>query len=178
MPAQYFLPCSCGQKHVVSVAQAGQTLQCACGAKLDVPTLRGLSALEAVPDQVRPARSTWGPRQGVVLVAGALAAVALLAAGWLSQQSRLGVALTSAEAETMDSLTPAQSLQAWRFFSSQGLNSGFDTAAMEQAHFAGLWVYVALAVAALALAVAVLSAAAPLLLRRPPTKSPGAKLGR
>ena len=40
---------------------------------------------------------------------------------------------------------------------------GFDAASMEQQHFAGLWVYVALGVAALALVVVAIAAAAPLL---------------
>ncbi|MFO0899933.1 MAG: hypothetical protein U0836_21080 [Pirellulales bacterium] len=170
MPAQYYLPCACGQRHLVSAAQAGQTLTCVCGATLDVPTLRGLAALEVVPERASAPRSSWGPRQGVMLVAALLVVAALLTAAWLRNQSQPGVALTSSEAATMDNLTPAESLQAWQFLSQRGLHSGLDAAAMQQAHFAGLWVNVALALAGVALAVLVLAAAAPLLFGKPAAK--------
>jgi len=39
------LTCTCGREHVVARSQAGQTLQCACGQTLAIPTLRGLNEL-------------------------------------------------------------------------------------------------------------------------------------
>jgi hypothetical protein len=42
---QYQLTCSCGTTHRVSVSQAGQSLTCACGNSLSIPTLRGLKEL-------------------------------------------------------------------------------------------------------------------------------------
>ena len=43
---QYLLPCQCGQKLPVDASQAGLRVRCACGAEPQVPTLRGLAALE------------------------------------------------------------------------------------------------------------------------------------
>jgi hypothetical protein len=57
----FLLPCACGQKTEVSVAQAGQSIRCACGAQLDVPTLRGLRAL-AGSEPVQRAAGTRPPR--------------------------------------------------------------------------------------------------------------------
>jgi hypothetical protein len=113
-----------------------------------------------------------------MLLAAALAVVALLAAGWLRNQARPAVSLTTAEAHQMDELTPVDSLQWWRALSTQGLQMGFDSASMEQAHFAGLWIYVALGVAALALAVVAIAAATPLVFGRPATKPGRPRPGR
>ena len=104
------------------------------------------------------------------MVAALLAVAALLTAVWLRNQSQPGVALTSNEAAIMENLTPLESLKAWQFLSQRGLTSGIDAAAMEQAHFAGLWVNVALAGAGVALAVLALTAAAPLLFGKPTAK--------
>lgn len=163
MPAQYYLPCSCGQKTVVSTAQAGQTLRCACGAALEAPTLRGLSQLEPAP--AAPAaekRSSWGPRQGVMLLALAVAAVSLGAAAWFWQRSRPAVLLTAQEAQEMERLTPVESWRAWRMLSAHGLHLGQDAAAIDQARFSGHWVRVALGVAAVAGAAFLLCLAWPL----------------
>jgi hypothetical protein len=46
--SSYLLPCSCGQHVPVSIVQAGQSVRCACGAQLQVPSLRDLRALANV----------------------------------------------------------------------------------------------------------------------------------
>jgi len=83
MTAQYFLPCSCGQKVRVEPAQAGGQVACACGAKLNVPTLRGLKQLEAAPpDEAAVRRSAgrqWGPVRGAMFSIGILVTVVSLA---------------------------------------------------------------------------------------------------
>jgi hypothetical protein len=43
--ANYLLPCRCGQSVAVSTSMAGESVRCACGAELQVPTLRGLRQL-------------------------------------------------------------------------------------------------------------------------------------
>ena len=82
MTAQYFLPCSCGQKVRVEPAQAGGQVTCACGAKLNVPTLRGLKQLEiALPDEAAIRRSSgrqWGPVRGAMFSIGLLVVVVSL----------------------------------------------------------------------------------------------------
>jgi hypothetical protein len=79
MSAQYLLPCSCGQKVRVEPAQAGGQVACACGANLNVPTLRGLKQLEiAPPDEAAVRRSAgrqWGPVRGAMFSIGLLVVV-------------------------------------------------------------------------------------------------------
>ncbi len=75
MRAKYLLPCSCGEKIAVEAAQAGQTVRCACGAELEVPTMSGISALETLEPEAEagPSRpeSGWGRREAWIL-AGAV----------------------------------------------------------------------------------------------------------
>jgi hypothetical protein len=42
---EYLLTCQCGAQHVVSNAQAGESISCSCGEQLEIPTLRGLKQL-------------------------------------------------------------------------------------------------------------------------------------
>jgi len=53
------LPCPCGRKNPIEIAQSGQSIQCACGRRLDVPTMLEIRSLERV---------AWGIRQGLVLL--------------------------------------------------------------------------------------------------------------
>jgi hypothetical protein len=80
--AQYFLPCSCGERVRVEAAQAGGRVACACGKELVVPTLRGLKALEPAPlDQVaarRAAGRQWSRLQGGMFSLGLLVTVIAL----------------------------------------------------------------------------------------------------
>lgn len=73
MAIRYYLPCSCGEKHVVDAAHAGLPQTCRCGAVLETPTLRGLQQLERVPDDDAPAPvSTWSRRKAMLLFGGML----------------------------------------------------------------------------------------------------------
>ena len=79
MPS-YLLPCSCGRTVGVSTSMAGETVRCACGVDLQVPTLRGLRALpQAGGSGIDKAGTTraWTDRHRVTFVL----AVAALAAG-------------------------------------------------------------------------------------------------
>lgn len=83
----YLLPCTCGQKTAVSTAQAGQTIRCACGADVHVPTMRELRALEQA-DKVTGSRPKTGVRRwedrhraAYLLVVGSLVCLGL--AGYL-----------------------------------------------------------------------------------------------
>lgn len=80
----YLLPCECGREVVVSRAQAGGTALCECGAKLSVPTLRGLAELRQAPvaGGARTRRS-WDDRHrvGFLLALGAI--TCLFVAGYL-----------------------------------------------------------------------------------------------
>ncbi len=86
--ARYLLPCSCGAKIAVEPRQAGQTVHCACGKSLTVPTMLEMAKLEraeAAEDRAQGKNPpAWGVPQilivlGIVglLVAGAFAAIAV-----------------------------------------------------------------------------------------------------
>ena len=87
MAIQYLLPCpDCGQNLKVELSQAGETVGCACGRGVDVPTMRGLRQLPIVEETRAAAEAEaqaqsrqWGPRQGLILI-GALILLAGLAA--------------------------------------------------------------------------------------------------
>lgn len=75
----YLLPCVCGKSVQVDVRQAGGEVQCTCGTRLDVPTLRELRHLELAPTADVQHKPAWGQRQGI-LAASLIIAVLIL--GW------------------------------------------------------------------------------------------------
>lgn len=103
MRPRYVLPCPCGQETAVEATQAGQEIRCACGAVLEIPSMRGLSELERAeaggaattsssasgragksrtgraartPD-IAPTAARWGSRQKRVFLGALIAAVGL-----------------------------------------------------------------------------------------------------
>jgi len=85
---EYLLPCSCGEQSVVSTAQAGGTIRCACGAELQVPTMRGLRELEPLePSSAAAGRGVPGadqPRVAFLLALGALTCLGVAIYLWAS----------------------------------------------------------------------------------------------
>ncbi len=80
----YLLPCECGREMVVSRVQAGDTIDCECGAKLCVPTLRGLAELRPAPvSSGAAARKNWDDRHRVGFLLALGAVTCLLVAGYL-----------------------------------------------------------------------------------------------
>ena len=79
MAAKYLLPCSsCGKKIPLEVGQAGQQIECDCGASLDVPTLSGIRELKrAEPPPAGRPPSRWEVRHGVLLVGVVITVTAL-----------------------------------------------------------------------------------------------------
>ena len=77
---KYLLPCpACNSQLPVETGQAGQTIRCSCGKSLEVPSIRGLRALEQVADE-RPATAAWTKRKGLAFLGGAMSSGALVAA--------------------------------------------------------------------------------------------------
>lgn len=78
---RYLLSCECGKTVPVEVRQAGGRVPCACGATLDVPTLRRLRHLPVEEDVPSAVRAPWTVRHGAIaaglILAGILAAVVL-----------------------------------------------------------------------------------------------------
>src|SRR5262245_62009876 len=78
---KYLLACpACNSRVPVETGQAGQTIQCNCGRGLEVPSIRGLRALEQVAED-GPTAATWTKRKGLAFLGGAIAFGALVAAG-------------------------------------------------------------------------------------------------
>jgi hypothetical protein len=71
----------------VEAAQAGQEVLCACGERIEVPTLQGLRKLpvaDAVPATHAP--GVWGPRQQTALAGAVVTVIAAVLAGYLYWQ--------------------------------------------------------------------------------------------
>ncbi len=85
MNNDYLLPCECGQNISVGLTQAGQTVTCACGRSLKVPTMSQLRKLKSVQSDRAASKNTtrkWSGVQGAIFGIGAVvAAIGLLVAG-------------------------------------------------------------------------------------------------
>jgi hypothetical protein len=96
----------------VTAAQAGDQLQCECGQRIEVPTLRHLAALERM-DEAAPRRAkNWGMRQGIVFLGAsiiAIAAVCLLVLQ-LEKPERIHEQLIQTNIESM---SPADVWRTW-----------------------------------------------------------------
>lgn len=78
MPAQYLLPCSsCQQQRTIDATDCGLMVECACGAKLKVPPMRGLSKLQRLASAEPRKRNRWGAREGMILAGAVLAIVGI-----------------------------------------------------------------------------------------------------
>jgi hypothetical protein len=130
MKTAYLLPCQCGRKWEVDAGQAGTQIDCSCGQKLAVPSVRGLRHLEvASAAESIPERTTWSPTRGAVFSLGLFVAVAaLLFSGfngyWFFITRRVQdpakVQLT-VEAEHIDHLSPVESMFWFRQEEREGL---------------------------------------------------------
>ncbi len=85
MGVKYLLPCSCGRETVVEPRQAGETVLCACGLPLQIPTLLEMTSLETAGQEAvgEPAPAAWQTRDRVVLLGTLLTAAAVVAGIWL-----------------------------------------------------------------------------------------------
>ena len=71
MKVRYILPCSCGEKHLVETAQAGERIRCRCGKELQAPTLLAMKRLpqaEQGDDRDSRPRKPWGAQQRLLLI--------------------------------------------------------------------------------------------------------------
>ena len=120
MPVKYLLDCSCGEKIEVGPVQAGQVVQCVCGASVEVPTMRKMTSLQRVRPDKAPRRPgvTWGIRHKLVFI-GVVIALGALGCGGCLFLSRPVPPETAVDAEMIrratDSFTPVQSWQIWQW---------------------------------------------------------------
>jgi hypothetical protein len=123
MSAQYWLPCSCGQKVRVAIAQAGGDVGCACGKRLAVPTLRGIRQLEPAAETPVKTGPTWSRVHGAVFASGLVLislGIALAAFNGYRYFQLRGYAVDrSAEvveeySGQLDKISPTEALDLWR----------------------------------------------------------------
>ncbi len=87
----HLLKCACGRELVVSRSQAGQEIQCDCGASIRVPTLRGFASLppaqQAEDKPLAEANTSWqGWRGPAIAFASAGFLIAASFCGWFLTQ--------------------------------------------------------------------------------------------
>jgi len=114
---RYLMTCECGKLLPVEVGQAGGHIVCACGATLDVPTLRRLIHLPTEPN-APPATASWTARHGAIaaglILAGLLAAASL----WIRLTEPRAVPFDPVDRrqlvdERIKTLTPAEAWNLW-----------------------------------------------------------------
>jgi hypothetical protein len=116
--ASHLLSCGCGRSLPVEVRQAGEQIECPCGAKLDVPPLRQLRQLpvaSTAPDGTGP---RWSASHGAIAACLVLAGLLVMAAAWSRWSEPTVQKFNPAERnrdmeQRVDSLTPAQGWWVW-----------------------------------------------------------------
>ncbi|MEX2188559.1 MAG: hypothetical protein WD875_17255 [Pirellulales bacterium] len=83
MSEMYLLDCKCGKQTPVAPSQAGGEVRCACGAKVDVPTLRAMRRLPVAEQRAQAEQSVWAGRQRLWVVGAVLIAVGAVLGGYM-----------------------------------------------------------------------------------------------
>jgi hypothetical protein len=113
MASDYLLPCACGRTHRISSRQAGGTVACACGASLEVPTMRELDRLEPAATTTPVRQKAWGLRQGLMFLGSVIVGGGVAAGCYFS----LFVMPAPQEGEVpqamLDALQPAEAWAVW-----------------------------------------------------------------
>jgi hypothetical protein len=126
---KYLLPCNCGQNVEVDAGQAGLQVSCACGATLDVPTMRGLSQLRPAETPQAETASTpqaaWGPGQGLMFLGAVFGILGLIALLLVLQQRPQWVVQPQQIAINIHRQTPEQLWYYWLDLR-KGLQEGED----------------------------------------------------
>jgi hypothetical protein len=122
---KYLLPCACGHNVLVEPRQAGESVVCACGSPLAVPTLLGITALERVEEEPEPQASPgqWGRRQRLLLLGTVVFAFAVAWGIWLLMHPPKSPFAIDPEQirQSAQTLRVWQSWEAW-----QSMKTGLD----------------------------------------------------
>jgi len=123
------LPCpQCQSILPVSTVQAGELIRCACGASVQVPTLRELrllDTLEPAAAKARGNRPAWTPAQGYLFVAGCLLLLVAGIAHARISPRRTALDIRQPEFQELQvdlqTVKPAEAWDIWQFFREQKL---------------------------------------------------------
>ncbi len=118
--ADYLLPCSCGRKLTVNTGQAGDSVNCQCGARIEVPTARRLVHLEKAAEATEP---VWDARSGVIFLGIFMLAAATFAG--------LTMQLFRQSPPSAATLSPADMFDLW-IYQSGGPNRNENVQAIVQ----------------------------------------------
>ena len=93
----------------MEVGQAGQQIECDCGASLDIPTMVGVRALQRVEPSPEDQRqiSRWEARYGVLLVGAVITFAALCMTTY--------VYMTRPQLVEVEDMDPFQTWLSWQF---------------------------------------------------------------
>jgi hypothetical protein len=162
MSTKYLLPCDCGAKLEVDATESGLTKACACGALLQVPTLRGLRQLEVVAADQAPPPSTWGTLQRGITVGTVIAVLGLgfaiyagVAMGMTAREFHQ-LKKMNIEPPLPDNAPPASVLQYWMQVERHGLYAGAPEIVGEYHRLRGLkywWMAAGMVVALIGLSI-------------------------
>ena len=146
MSEKYLLPCTCGKSAVVERRQAGTTVSCECGKPLEVPTIRGFSALSLAERQEPEPPPLWGLWQGLVFL-GLMIALPAFAFSLYEYRQIPTLNETLVEEMTMR-LQPADSWYMWKVYE-QGMpkNPSIESVAVIRGiKTLKLWINIALVI--------------------------------
>jgi hypothetical protein len=126
---KYLLPCECGKGIVIDASQAGQRIECSCGALLEVPTLRGVRELEPVQAATSGSRPTadWDSTRGMIFAGSLLLFVMGAAVVFFGYSGLQATPNITREAEVklfdkvIDEMTLDEVYEAWKGIREHGL---------------------------------------------------------
>ena len=119
---KYLLPCThCERKLSVDSTQAGESITCACGALLEIPSFREIRNLErGDASDTAPAPRSWNVRRGVVFAIGLAIVFCGIVASGFAGMGRLNLQTGTPPKENLehtfaalDKMTAAETMDTW-----------------------------------------------------------------
>ena len=141
--SKYRLPCECGKGIVIDASQAGQRIACECGAVLEVPTLRGVRALEPVQASASASRpaADWDFSRGLIFAGSIILIVIGAGVAWFGYEGLRAAPKITREDETksfdkaIDELPPEEVYTIWKDFRDRGLGARGQNSLVEIRNF-------------------------------------------
>ncbi len=119
---KYLLPCThCERKLSVDSTQAGESIICACGASLEIPSFREIRNLErGGASDAAPVPRSWNARRGVVFAVGLAIVFCGVVASGFAGMGRLSLQTGTPPKEnlehvfaSLDKMTAAETMDTW-----------------------------------------------------------------